>query len=105
MEEAQQEWTSAGESASREPQHLAQRPVTFGAEVRGDGALEPGPRTFDRVELWRVGRQTDQREPVLLALGEVAGRHAPVRIDAIPDHDHGTGVMLVEPLQEADDVL
>ena len=105
MEEAEQERSPAVESAAGETEGAAERSVAFGAEVAGDGSLVPRPGSFDRVEFRGVGRQSDEREPVRFLFDEPAGGDASVRIDAIPDHDDGSGQVLVKLLEELDDVL
>lgn len=105
MEEAQQERSPARQSASGQAQGPVQGAETFGAEVGRDRALEPRPRSFHGIEIGGVGGEADQREPVLLALGEGARREATMRVDAVPDHDQRAAVVAVKPLEEADDVL
>ena len=105
MEEAEQERSPAVESAAGEAEGASERFVAFGAKVAGDGALVPRPGPFDRVEFRGVGRQSDEREPVRFLFDEPAGGDASVRVDAIPDHDDGSGQVLVKLLEELDDVL
>jgi hypothetical protein len=105
VEECEQERTSARQATARETEHAGQGGVIFRAEVGDNRSLEPGPGSLHWVEFGGVSRQANQCQPPLLALDEGAGNEAPMRIDAVPDHDEGTGVMLVEPLKEADDVL
>lgn len=105
MEEAEQERPSAIESAAGETQGAVKRPVAFGTEISGDGSLVPRPSPFDRIEFRGVGRQPDEREPVRFLFDELAGGDASVRVDAIPDHDDGSGQVLVKLLEELDDVL
>ncbi len=105
MKEAEQERSSAIESAASETEGAVKRSVAFGAEVANDGSLVPRPGPFDRIEFWGVGGQPDEREPVRFLLDELAGGNASVRVDAIPDHDDGPGQVLVKLLEELDDVL
>jgi len=105
VEEAEQERSPAVESAAGETEGAAERSVAFGAEVAGDGSLVPRPGSFDRIEFRGVGRQADQREPMRFLFDEPAGGDASVRVDAIPDHDDGSGQVLVKLLEELDDVL
>ena len=105
MKEAEQERTSAIESAASETEGAVKRSVTFGAEISNDGSLVPRPSPFDRIEFRGVGRQPDEREPVRFLFDELAGGDASVRVDAIPDHDDGPGQVLVKLLEEMDDVL
>jgi len=105
VEEAEQERSPAVESAAGETESTAEWFVAFGAEVAGDGSFVPRPGSFDRVELRGVGRQPDEREPVRFLFGEPAGSDTSVRVDTIPDHDDGSGQVLVKLLEELDDVL
>jgi len=105
VEEAQQERSTASQSAPGQMQRPIQWTEAFRTEVGRDGALEPRPRAFHGIELGGVGGQAYQREPVPLALGEGARREAAVRIDAVPDPDQGAAVMAVQSLEEANDVL
>ncbi len=91
--------------AAGETERAVKRSVTFGTEIANDGSLVPGPGSFDRVEFRGVGRQPDEREPVSLLCDELAGSDASVRVDAIPDHDDGSGQVLVKLLEKLDDVL
>ncbi len=105
MKEAEQERSSAIESAAGETESAVKRSVAFGTEIADNGSLVPRPGPFDRVEFRGVGRQPDEREPVHLLFGELAGGDAPVRVDTIPDHDDGSGQVLVKLLEELDDVF
>ncbi len=105
MKEAEQERSPAVESTACETEGVAERFVAFGAEVAGDGSLVPRPGSFDRIEFRGVGRQPDEREPMRFLFDEPAGSDASVRVDAIPDHDDGSGQVLVKLLEELDDVL
>ncbi len=105
MKEAEQECSSAVESAAGETEDAVERSVAFGAEVADNGSLVPGPSPFDRIEFRGVGRQPDEREPVRFLFDELAGGDASVRVGAIPDHDDGPGQVLVKLLEERDDVL
>ncbi len=105
MKEAEQERSLSVESAAGETEGAAERPVAFGAEVADDGSFVPRPGPFDRVEFGGVGRQPNKGEPVGFSFDELAGGDASVRVDAIPDHDHGPGQVLVKLLEELDDVL
>jgi hypothetical protein len=105
VKEAEQERSSAIESAARETEGAVKRPVAFGTEISDDGSLVPRPSPFDRIEFRGVGRQPDECEPVRLFCDELAGGDASVRVDAIPDHDDGSGQVLVKLLEELDDVL
>jgi len=105
VKEAEQERSSAVESAAGETEGAVERSVAFGAEVADDGSLVPRPGPFDRIEFRGVGRQPDEREPVRFFFDELAGGDASVRVDAIPDHDDGPGQVLVKLLEELDDVL
>jgi len=105
VKEAEQERSTAVESAAGETEGAVKRSVAFGAEVADNGSLVPRPRSFDRVEFRGVGRQSDEREPVRFLFHELASRDASVRSDAIPDHDDRPGQVLVELLKELDDML
>ncbi len=105
MKEAEQEGAPAVESAASEAEGAVKRSVAFGAEVADHGSLVPRPRPFDRIEFRGVGRQSEEREPGRFLRNELASRDAPVRGDAIPDHDDGPGQVLVELLEELDDML
>ncbi len=105
MKEAEQERSSAAESAASETEGAVKRSVAFGTEIANDGSLVPRPGSFDRIEFGGVGGQADEREPLRFLLDEFAGSDASVRIDAIPDHDDGSGQVLVKLLEELDDVL
>lgn len=104
MEEAEQERTTTREAAPRPSKATLQRPVAVGAEVSGDGALEPRPRAFDGVELRCIGGQANQREPRLLVC-ERERLSAAMGIHAVPEDDEGSAVVPVETPQEPDDVL
>ena len=105
MKEAEQERSPAVESAAGETQGTVKRSVTVGTEIPDDSSLVPRPGAFDGIELRGIGRQPDQREPARFLFYEVAGDNASVRIDAIPDHDDGSGQVLVKLLEKLDDVL
>jgi hypothetical protein len=105
VKEAEQERSSAIESAAGETEGAVKRPVAFGTEISDDGSLVPRPSPFDRIEFRGVGRQPDEREPVRFLFDELAGGDASVRVDAIPDHDDGPGQVLVKLFEELDDVL
>jgi hypothetical protein len=105
VKEAEQERSSAVESAAGETQGAVERAVAFGAEVADDGSLVPRPGPFDRIEFRGVGRQPDEGEPACFIFDELAGGDASVRVDAIPDHDDGPGQVLVKLPEELDDVL
>jgi hypothetical protein len=105
VKEAEQERSSAIESAAGETEGAVKRSVAFGTEISGDGSLVPRPNPFDWIEFRGVGRQPDEREPVRFLFDELAGGDASVRVDAIPDHDDGSGQVLVKLLEELDDVL
>jgi len=105
VKEAEQERSSAIESAAGETEGAVKRPMAFGTEIADDGSLVPRPSPFDRIEFRGVGRQPDEREPVRLLFDELAGGDASVRVDAVPDHDDGSGQVLVKLLEELDDVL
>lgn len=105
MKKAEQERSSAVESAAGETEGAVERCVAFGAEVADDGSLVPRPGPFDGIEFRGVGRQPDEREPVRFFFDELAGGDASVRVDAIPDHDDGPRQVLVKLLEELDDVL
>lgn len=81
------------------------RSVTFGTEVADDSSLVPRSGPFDGIEFRGVGRQSDEREPVRLLFDELAGSDASVRVDAILDHDDGSGQVLVKLFEEPDDVF
>ncbi len=105
MKEAEEERSSAVESAARKTEGAVKRPLAVRTEIADDGSLVPRPGPFDRIEFRGVGRQPDEREPVQLLFDELAGSDASVRVDAIPDHDDGSGQVLVKLLEELDDVL
>ena len=105
MKEAEQERSSAVESAAGETEGAVKRSVAFGTEISDDGSFVPRPSSFDRIEFRGVGRQPDEREPVRFLFDELASGDASVRVDAIPDHDDGPWQVLVKLLEELDDVL
>jgi hypothetical protein len=105
VKEAEQERSSAIESAAGETEGAVKRPVAFGTKISDDGSLVPRPSPFNRIEFRGVGRQPDEREPVRFLFDELAGGDASVRVDAIPDHDDGPGQVLVKLFEELDDVL
>ena len=96
MKEAEQERSTAVESAAGETEGSVKRSVAFGTEIADDGSLVPRPGPFDRIEFRGVGRQPDERKPVPLLFDELAGSDASVRVDTIPDHDDGPGQVLVK---------
>ncbi len=105
MKEADQERSSAVESATGETEGAVKRSVAFGTEIADDGSLVPRPGPFDRIEFRGVGRQPDEREPARFLFDELAGGDASMRVDAIPDHDDRSGQVLVKLLEELDHVL
>ena len=105
MKEADQERSSAVESATGETEGAVKRSVAFGTEIADDGSLVPRPGPFDRIEFRGVGGQPDECEPVRFLFGELAGSDAAMGVDTIPDHDDGPGQVLVKLLEELDDVL
>lgn len=105
MKKAEQEGSPAVESPARETERAVKRSVAVGTEVADDGSLVPRPGPLDRIELGGVGRQPHEREPVGFRFDERAGGEASVRVDAIPDHDHGPRQVLVKLLEKLDDVL
>jgi len=105
VEEASQEGTSAREAAPGETEHPAQRAVPLRTEIAHHRAFEPRPGTLDWIELRGVGGQAKHRQPMRLALDEFARGQAAVRVDAIPDHNERSRVMLVKAREEADDVF
>ncbi len=105
MKEAEQERSATVESAAGETEAAVKRSVAFGTEVSDNGSLVPRPGPFDRIEFRGIGGQPDEREPLRFLFDEFAGGDTSVRVDAIPDHDDGSGQVLVKLLEELDDVL
>lgn len=77
--------------------------MAVGAEVAGNGAFEPRPRTFNGIQVRCVRGQAYQREPIAV-FGERSGLTAAVGVHAVPQNDHRTWQVAVEKLQESDDV-
>src|SRR3982751_1311523 len=55
------------------------------AEVRERVALEPGPQVFDRVEIWRVGRQQCHLNRAFGAVEVLANDATLLLSRAVPD--------------------
>ncbi len=105
MKEAEQERSTAVESAAGKTEGAVKRSVAFGIEIADDGSLVPRPGPFDRIEVRGVGWEPNECEPMRLFLGELARGDTSVRGDAVPDHDDGPGQVLVKLAEKLDHVL
>lgn len=67
----------------------------------GEAAFDVCPSPLDRVELWRVGRQQEHRQP--LAFGNpLLHRLGDVGVESVPHQHDGRLDQLVDAVQEGD---
>ena len=104
MEEPPKPIGMAAEAAATPAQLTAYGGEALGAQVGHDGALAPGPHSFDRVEFRGVGRKAMDAEPGALGLDVGSRLEAAVRVQAIPEQDDRSPDVTTQVFQETNDL-
>src|SRR5574340_745049 len=67
--------------------------------------LEPCPQVFDRIQVWRIGRQEGQLDMTAQPVQIFAHQFAAVRLQPVPDNQQWLFEVRLECLQEFDDLF
>lgn len=104
MEESTEAVGVAAETSPAASELASKRIEALGAQIGRHGAFAPSPHAFDRVQFRCVGGKTVHGEPRALGLEVGAGFEAAVRMEPVPEQDHGTWHVTTQMSEETHDL-